>query len=70
VNARYEGMDYEDVVNLCDTSIQLLKEMEWCGHHTDYEDSWAVMTIACPCCMNAKRDGHKPTCRLKELIGD
>jgi len=48
--------------------LQLLKDMEWSGLHTDYEDSWAVMTRACPVCMNDKRDGHKPTCRLKELI--
>lgn len=49
-------------------AIALLKKLEWAGHHTDYEDSWAVMTHACPCCMNAKRDGHKPTCELKAIV--
>ena len=52
----------------CREAIEVLKELEWAGHHTDYEDSWAVMTRACPYCMNAKRDGHKETCKLKELI--
>jgi len=42
--------------------------MEWSGFHTDYEDSWAVMTVACPACLNDKRDGHKPGCDLKECI--
>jgi hypothetical protein len=49
-------------------AIQLLREMEWAGFHTDNEENWAVMTIACPCCMNSKRDGHKPGCKLKECI--
>ena len=46
----------------------LLKQMEWVGDHTDYEDSWAVTTCACPCCRNAKTDGHKPGCILKQFI--
>jgi hypothetical protein len=48
---------------------KVLKDMEWTGFHTDYEDSWGVMTIACPCCRNAKSDGHKENCELKKLIG-
>jgi hypothetical protein len=47
-----------------DDAIALLKKMEWSGMHTDYEDSWGVMTYACPCCMNARKDGHKPGCAL------
>jgi len=48
--------------------IAVLRSMEWSGSHTDYEDSWGVMTRACPFCFNAKDDGHKPTCKLVEMI--
>jgi hypothetical protein len=51
-------------------ATDILKEMEWSGFHTDYEDSWSVMTIACPYCMNAKSDGHKPDCKLNGIISD
>lgn len=51
-----------------DHAIELLKEMEWSGFHSDDEDSWAVMTRACPVCMNRMDKGHKDSCRLKELI--
>jgi hypothetical protein len=49
-------------------AIQLLKDLEWAGLHTDYEDSWGVITRACPACLNAKVDGHKCGCQLAELI--
>lgn len=48
--------------------LELLKELEWSGFHTDYEDSWGVMTRACPSCFNAKVDGHKPTCKLAAIV--
>lgn len=48
--------------------LELLRSLEWAGNLTDYEDSWSVITIACPCCRNAKRDGHKPICKLAEMI--
>jgi len=51
-----------------DAMRTLLAEMEWRLGHTDYEDSWAVMTYACPCCLNARKDGHKPGCALKKFI--
>ena len=47
--------------------FKLLEPYEWSGFHTDYEDSWAVMTRACPFCLNAKEDGHKESCLLKSL---
>jgi hypothetical protein len=49
-------------------AIELLKKIEWSGLHTDYEDSWSVITKACPVCFNAKTDGHKLNCELKECI--
>jgi len=51
----------------CQRAIQLLKDMEWCGLHTD-DENWGVITIACPCCCNAKSEGHKSGCQLAELI--
>ena len=54
----------------CERILNLLKPFEWSGFHTDYEDSWAVMTRACPFCMNAKSDGHKPTCLLLSMRGE
>jgi len=48
---------------------KLLKELEWSGNLTDYDDSWGVITIACPSCRNAKKDGHKENCELAKLIG-
>jgi hypothetical protein len=50
--------------------VDVLKELEWSGCHTDYEDSWAVMTIACPSCFNDKKDGHKKNCRLAAILHD
>ena len=49
---------------------KILKPFEWSGLHTDYEDSWAVMTRACPFCYNAKDDGHKPKCVFVKLRGE
>lgn len=48
--------------------LQLLRDLEWSGSHTDYEDSWGVMTYACPCCFNAKEDGHKEDCKLSYIL--
>ena len=48
--------------------IELLKQIEWSGYHTDYEWEWGVITRACPVCLNAEKDGHKPGCKLKEII--
>ena len=50
------------------TAVDILREIEWAGFHTDYEDSWAVMTRACPYCLNAMVDGHKAWCELKRII--
>lgn len=50
--------------------IKLIEPFEWSGSHTDYEDSWGVMTRACPFCFNAKKDGHKPACLLVSLRGE
>ena len=48
--------------------LELMKELEWSGFHTDYEDSWGVMTRACPSCFNAKKDGHKESCKLAAIL--
>jgi hypothetical protein len=48
-------------------AIEILKQLEWAGHHTD-DENWGVITIACPYCMNAKKDGHKENCKLAKLI--
>lgn len=50
--------------------VKLLEPFEWSGLHTDYDDSWAVMTRSCPLCFNAKKDGHKPKCLFVELKGE
>ncbi|HPE06090.1 MAG TPA: hypothetical protein PLW50_00015 [Smithellaceae bacterium] len=47
--------------------LKLLEPYEWSGSHTDYEDSWGVMTRACPFCFNAMDDGHKKDCVLESL---
>jgi hypothetical protein len=44
--------------------LELLRELEWSGNLTDYEESWGVITVACPWCRNAKRDEHKENCKL------
>ena len=48
--------------------LELLKELEWSGNHTDYDESWGVITIACPWCGNAMEDGHKSKCKLAAMI--
>jgi hypothetical protein len=48
--------------------LELLKELEWAGNLTDYDESWGVITIACPWCRNAKKDGHKENCKLAAMI--
>lgn len=53
---------------MIDKVKELLKELEWSGLHTDYEDSWGVMTRACPSCFNAKDDGHKTDCKLNFVL--
>ena len=50
-------------------AIQLLKDIEWSGFHTD-DENWAVLTRACPVCMNSKSVGHKCGCQLAELISN
>jgi hypothetical protein len=55
---------------LKDRMIQTLKDLEWSGSHTDYEDLWAVLTNACPWCMNDRRDGHKPDCELEYCLNE
>ena len=49
--------------------VQLLKDIEWSGLHTD-DENWAILTRACPVCMNAKSVGHKCGCQLAELISN
>ncbi|MCK9592872.1 MAG: hypothetical protein M0Q91_12785, partial [Methanoregula sp.] len=51
-----------------DDALELLRALEWSGNLTDYEDSWGMITIACPSCHNAKKDGHKPGCKLSNII--
>ena len=51
-----------------DKVLELLTELEWAGLHSDYEDSWGVMTVACPSCFNEKRDGHKESCKLNAIL--
>jgi len=48
--------------------MKVFEPFEWSGSHTDYEDSWAVMTRACPFCFNAKKDGHKPDCAFVKFM--
>lgn len=48
--------------------LKLLEPFEWSGMHTDYEDSWGVLTRACPFCFNAKKDGHKPDCLFIKFL--
>ena len=48
--------------------LELLKELEWAGNLTDYDESWGVITTACPWCRNAKRDGHKESCKLAAIL--
>jgi hypothetical protein len=51
-----------------ENAIELLKELEWAGNLTDYDESWGVITIACPWCRNSRKDGHKPNCKLAEML--
>ena len=64
-NRKFDEIQTEFILK---ETLELFKEMEWRGTHTDYEDSWAVMTYACPCCRNARTDGHKFDCKLSRLV--
>ena len=52
--------------------LELLKELEWSGDLADCVDlSYAggySRRGACSSCSNAKRDGHKPNCKLAEML--
>jgi hypothetical protein len=64
----YESIHSHPYQSKRDKVLELLTELEWSGLHSDYEDSWGVMTVACPSCFNEKRDGHKESCKLNAIL--